>query len=45
MLGLVIPETQGDYTYSHVVINALHQHATKLEEYLDENVWRVTAEI
>jgi site-specific recombinase XerD len=38
-------QTQGDYTYSHVVVNALHQHATKLEEYLDENVWRVTAEI
>jgi len=34
-------QTQGDYTYSHVVVNALHQHATKLEEYLDENVWKV----
>jgi len=33
-------QTQGDYTYSHVVVNALHQHATKLEEYLDENVWK-----
>lgn len=34
-------QTQGDYTYSHVVVNALHQHAKKLEEYLDENVWKV----
>jgi hypothetical protein len=25
----------------HVVVNALQQHATKLEEYLDENVWKV----
>jgi hypothetical protein len=28
-----------------VVVNALHQHAKKLEEYLDENVWKVWLDI
>ena len=31
-----------DDTYNSML---LIQHATKLEEYLDENVWRVTAGI